>query len=89
MKLIKILSAVIVALVLGSVTLTNRSVDDSLVVSDLARDISSLQNENTILAGQVAALGSLGNLTTKIAQAGFIESPKVVSLSTTSSVASR
>lgn len=89
MKLIKLLFGVIVVLVIANVTLTNRSVDEGIVVANLSKEISELQNQNTILKGQVASLGSIGNLTAKLAEAGFVETPKVVSLPTTSSVASR
>lgn len=89
MKLIKALFAVIVVLVIGNVTIANRSVDESLVVSDLSSEISSLQNENTILKSEVAQAGSLGNLSLRIEEAGFVSSEKIASLETTSSVASR
>lgn len=89
MKLIKLLFGVIVILVIANVTLTNRSVDEGIVLANLSKEITALQNENTILKGQVASLGSISNLTAKLEEAGFIETPKVVSLPTTSSVASR
>lgn len=89
MKLIKALFVIIVVLVVGSVTLTNRSVDESIVVSNLTKEINALQSQNTILRATVAAAGSLGSLTTKLSDAGFVESPKVVALPTISSVASR
>jgi len=90
MKLIKFLFAIIVILVIANVTLTNRSVDEGVVVADLTRDIATLQNDNTILKSQVAAAGSIGSLTAKLAEAGFTESSaKIASLSTVSSVASR
>lgn len=89
MKLIKALSAIIVILMIGSVTLTNRSVDESIVVGELTKEIAELQNQNTILKAQVATAGSLSNLGLKLAEAGFIESPKVVSISLSSSLASR
>jgi hypothetical protein len=89
MKLIKALFAVIVVLVIGNVTLANRSVDESIVVSDLSAEISSLQNENTILKSSVAAAGSLGSLSQRIEEAGFVSSPKIAAVETTTSVASR
>jgi hypothetical protein len=89
MKLIKALFVVIVALVIGNVTLANKSVDESLVVSDLSSEIAALQNENTILKATVASEGSLGNLSMKIESAGFVASPKIAALETTSAVASR
>ena len=89
MKLIKFLFFVIVALVITNVTLTNRTVDESLVMASLNREIAVLQNENTIMRAQVAGLGSLDNLSLKIAEAGFVTSPVVATLAITSSVASR
>lgn len=89
MKLIKLLFAVITLLVIANVTLTNRTVDESVVVSRLNQEIEILQNENTILRAQVAQAGSLGNLTLKLQEAGFVTSPQVVAVDTTTSVASR
>lgn len=90
MKLIKFLFVIIVALVITNVTLTNRNVDEGVIVANLGREIASLQNDNTILKSQVAAAGALGSLTQKIAEAGFVvTSPVVVALPSTSSVASR
>ncbi|MFZ2199792.1 MAG: hypothetical protein WAV40_03315 [Microgenomates group bacterium] len=89
MKLIKFFCFIIVVLVIGNVTLTNRSVDESLVVANLSRDISALQNENTILKSEVASAGSIVELSSKIEAAGFISSGKVAALPSVSSVASR
>jgi hypothetical protein len=89
MKLIKALFAVIVVLVIGNVTVANRSVDESLVVSDLSAEIAALQNENTILKSSVATAGSIGTLSAKIEEAGFISTPKIAAVETGSSVASR
>lgn len=89
MKLIKILFAIIVLLVITNVTLTNRTVDEGVALSKLSREISELQNQNTIMKATVASAGSLGALSEKIATMGYVEVPKVVSLTTGSSVASR
>ena len=89
MKLIKILFIVIIGLVITNVTLTNRTVDEGVVVSNLSKEISSLRDQNTILASQVAELGSLSAISTKLESAGYVETPKVVSLTGSSSVASR
>ena len=89
MKMIKALFAVIVVLVITNVTLANRSVDESIVVSDLSAEISALQNENTILKSVVASAGSLGSLSQRIDEAGFVSSPNIAAIETTSSVASR
>jgi len=89
MKLIKALFALIVVLVITNVTVANRSVDESIIVSDLSAQISSLQNENTILKSVIASIGSLGSLSQRIEEAGFVGSPKIASLETISSVATR
>lgn len=89
MKLIKIFFTLIIALVIGSVTLTNRTLDESLVVANLDKEITALQNQNTILRSQVAVAGSLGTLSPKITEAGFVESSNTLSLSSVSSVALR
>jgi hypothetical protein len=89
MKIIKLLSFVIVALVIANVTLTNRSVDESLVVSTLSSDIASLQNENTILKAEVASSGSIKELSPRIEAAGFVSTSSIASLPSVSNVASR
>lgn len=89
MKLIKFLFVIIIALVIGNVTLTNAAVDEGVVVSRLTSEIAQIQNDNTIARAMVASSGSLGSLSTKLAEAGFVESPKVVAVPTPASVASR
>lgn len=89
MKLIKALFVVIVVLVLGNVTLTNRAIDDGTVVADLGREIIALQNQNTIHRAEIASLGSIGNLSPKLAESGYVESPKVIALPTPAAVALR
>lgn len=89
MKLIKILFVVIIILVIGNVTLTNQTLDEGFFVSKLNEEIVQIQNDNTILRSQVASIGSLSNLSDKLEAAGFVESPKVVSIPTPSSVATR
>jgi len=89
MKLIKFLSLIIVALVLVNVTLTNRTVDESLYLSQLSSDINSLQEDNLLRQTRIAQLGSLPVLAEKIEAAGFVETPTVVALPTPASVALR
>lgn len=89
MKLIRLLFVVIVGLVLTNITITNRGVDEGVVVTDLNKEIIALQNQNTILKAQVASDGSLGNISSKLTEAGFTETPKIISLQTAASVASR
>jgi hypothetical protein len=78
MKLIKALSVFIIILVITNVTLTNRTLDEGLMISNLTNDLDVLQNQNTILRSQVALAGSIGGLTTKLSEAGFVESPKII-----------
>ncbi len=89
MKLIKILSAIIVLLVITNVTLTNRSVEDGLTLTHLSKDISQLQNQNTILRAKIASAGALTGIKEKLLLAGYTESPRVVALPDNSAVASR
>ncbi len=89
MKLIKFLALVIVGLVITNVTLTNRSVDESILVADLSSEISELQNQNRILESQVAEAGSLDAVRQKLAEIGFVETPAIVSITVPGSVASR
>lgn len=89
MKLIKLLFIVIVGLVIANVTLTNRTIDEGVTVANLSREISTLHDQNTIMKATVASAGSLGNLSTKLIEVGFVEPTNVVSLSITSNVASR
>lgn len=89
MKLVKILSIVIVALVIGNVTLTNRNVDESVVVADLTHQITSLQNQNTILTAKVGDLGSLTHVSGEISALGFTDTPKIATLLSAPAVALR
>ncbi len=87
MKGVVALSGVIVALVLVSVTITNRSVDDSQVVADLNSQITALARENTILQASVADAGSLTALSDKITAAGFTDTKTIAALTVPSAVA--
>lgn len=89
MKLVKALFVIIILLVITNVTLTNRSVDDGLALSNLTKEITQLKNENTIKKTQIASAGSLSIVKEKIAAAGFVETPKMAALGTPSSVALR
>lgn len=89
MKLIKFLSVIIVLLVIANVTITNRSVDEGVTVANLGKEISALQNQNTILAAQVASAGSLGNISARLVDAGFVETKNIAAIQSTPSVASR
>ena len=89
MKTIKLLFTVIVLLVLGNVTLTNRSVDESLRVSQLSQEINALVDRVIIRQNRIATIGSLTTLSPAITAAGFVDTPIIVALPTPSSVALR
>lgn len=89
MKLIKLLALIIVLLVITNVTLTNRSLDDGLTLSNLSKEIAELQNQNIILRARIASAGSLTGVKEKLLSAGYTESPRIVAVPENSSVASR
>ena len=88
MKLVKLFSLVIFFLVVTNVVVANAAVDESVEVKSINAEITSLSNQNIVLKQQIAALGSLTNIQSKIEAMGFVESPQIVSL-TSSSVALR
>lgn len=69
--------------------MTNRSVDESLVVSQLTKEIKSLEDQNILTQARIAESGSLTLLSEKIAQEGYVDNSHVVALPTSSSVALR
>jgi cell division protein FtsL len=89
MKLVKILTIIIIALVIGSVTLTNRNVDESVEVANLTKQITVIQNQNTVLTAEVAELGSLTHVSSEISALGFTDTPKIASIPTPPAVALR
>ncbi len=88
MKLVKLLGVVIFVLVLGNVTLANNAVDESVSVKAVSAEIAALTDQNLVLKQQIAALASLTHIAAKAESLGYVESPQVVSL-TSSSVALR
>ena len=89
MKLPKLLAFFIVVLGLLNVTFSNHSLDDSSLVADLSVEIGQLERDNTILKSRIAEAGAIKNLHEVIAGSGFVETPKIVTLSPASQVASR
>lgn len=89
MKIVKFFFVVIAILLVVNVVITNNAVDESLVVTKLSHDITILSEENMQLRQEVAHAGSLINLQEKILALGFVDNPKIVSLSTTTSLALR
>lgn len=88
MKTVKILSVIIAALLITNVVSANSAVDDSLSVTKLTNEITILTEENVALRQEVALAGSLSKLQDQILALGFVENPKVVTL-TSSSLALR
>lgn len=89
MKLIKFLFIVIFALGLANVTYANRSLDDSQAMTNIALEIRTLEKENIQTTAAVGEAGSLTKISETLVSAGYVESPKVVSIMTSSNVASR
>ena len=89
MILIKLLTCLIIGLVITNVTLSNRAVDQSTLVSQLSQEITQLEHENMLMSVAIAELGSLSKLRVQIEQAGFVVADDVVALSGSSAVASR
>lgn len=89
MKLIKLLTFCLAALVVTSVTYSNHSLDDSQKVADLSREISELEKSNVILRAKVAKQGSLTTIASKIEELGFISAKEIASLNVPGMVASR
>lgn len=88
MKLVKLFSLIIFFLVVTNVVVANAAVDESVAVKSINAEIANLSNQNIVLKQQIAALGSLSNIQSKVEAMGFVESPQIVSL-TNSSVALR
>lgn len=88
MKIIKLLSLVIAALLITNVVIANSAVDESVLVTKLSNEITTLTEENTTLRQEVALAGSITKLQDQVLSLGFVENPPVVSL-TTSSLALR
>ncbi|KKU46970.1 MAG: hypothetical protein UX62_C0002G0025 [Microgenomates group bacterium GW2011_GWA2_46_7] len=74
---------------MGNVTLTNRSVDESLVVSQLNKEIKSLEDQNILTQARIAESGSLTLLAERIAQAGYVDNAAIVALPNSASMALR
>ncbi|MFH1244334.1 MAG: hypothetical protein V1487_02035 [bacterium] len=74
---------------LGNVTLTNHSIDESLVVSQLNQEIKSLEDQNILTQARIAEIGSLTLLAEKISQAGYVDNAHIVALPTPASMALR
>ncbi|GAB4027452.1 MAG: hypothetical protein Fur0011_5570 [Candidatus Microgenomates bacterium] len=84
MKLVKLFSLIIFFLVVTNVVVANTAVDESVAVKSINAEIASLSNQNIVLRQQIAALGSLSNIQSKVEAMGFVESPQIVSLKSSS-----
>jgi|GEM_PF-1245346 len=88
MKTFKLLAVLIVLLIITSITLSNHSLDDSEEVRKLSENVSTLEHDNTLLKDEIAEAGSLTKIAAVAAEHGFVETPKIVTLSLPSHVAS-
>lgn len=89
MKVIKFLGLIIVGLVITSVTVSNHSLDDSAVVSELTQEIKSLERDNTVLRAEIASAGSLTAAAENIELAGFVPPSNIATLAAPGHVAMR
>jgi hypothetical protein len=90
MKLIKFLCAVILALVLGNVTLANQSLDASVQMAQVAEELATLDKETSILEAELAAESSLAQILPRIENLGFVAPTKILAIGEeTTAVASR
>jgi hypothetical protein len=86
MKLVKLLCLVILTLVIGNVTVSNKSLDQSLTMTALAKEITTLEKEAGILEAEIAMSASLPALEQRIAEAGFVPADKILAIGVSASV---
>jgi len=89
MKLIKILAALIVLLVLASLTLSNHTLDYSPVINTLSRDNATLKHANMVLRATLATRGSLTYLAPQLAHSEYVEPQTQLTLATPAPLAFR
>lgn len=89
MKLVKLLGMVIVVLLIGNVVLANTAVDESLTVKAVSAEIEALEQRNLNLKQTIAKEGSLQQISLRLEASGYVTTPRVVTLNTTSAVALR
>lgn len=89
MKLVKLLGVVIALLLIGNVVVANAAVDESVTVKSMSAEIEALTQDNLTLKQQIASAGSLTQIASRLEALGFVESPSIMTVSNTSSVALR
>lgn len=89
MKLIKLLTVVIASLLIGNVIIANTAVDESVTVKTVSAEIEALTQQNLLLKQQIAGIGSLTAIASRIEAMGFVETPKVMAVTVSSTVALR
>ncbi len=89
MKTIKLLALAIFLLVLTNITMANYSLDDSVVVSDLDSQITSLKHANIILRSEVASRGSLTQAVETIMAEGYTTPSTIATLAQPGALALR
>jgi len=89
MKLIKLLSLVIASLLIGNVIVANTAVDESVTVKTMSAEIQALTEQNQGLKQQIASTGSLTAISNRVEALGFVETPKVMAVTVSSTVALR
>lgn len=89
MKLIKLLSLIIASLLIGNVVIANTAVDESVTVKTMSAEIQALTQQNLALKQQIASNGSLTAIANRVEALGFVETPKVMAVTVSSTVALR
>lgn len=85
MKLVKLLCVAILGLVIANVTVSNKSLDQSLTMTVLAKEITTLEKETSILEAEIAMSASLPALEIRIAEAGFVPADKIMAIGASAS----
>lgn len=89
MKLISLLAAVILCLVVTSVTAANRTADSSLRLTEVESEVQALEQEVAILKSQVDEASSLTSLESRATAAGYIEPRTIAAVALPALTASR
>lgn len=89
MKIIRLLAFVVAVLGVASVTLANRSIDESLALKQVEQETTHLRHEVAVKRSEVAEAGSLVTLSKLAKQAGYIEDVKIASVDLPTVTASR
>jgi len=89
MKIIRLLAFVVAVLGVASVTLANRSIDESFALKQIETETNLLRREVAVKRSEVAEAGSLLTLSQLAKEAGYSENVKITSVDLPAVTASR